>query len=149
MSVFAGQGENGQENTYVVPTNVTIPLNVTAPDKCHSSPRHMSRPTTILSRQMSQPQTNVTTALSKCHSQPQMSHHCLDNVTANDKCDNFASTNVTANDKCHNITMISTTNDTTSRQMSVVISFGQSLFHRSVVEYFTWPETHNIFIFKK
>ena len=38
----------------------------------------------------------------KCHSPRQMSQQPSTNVTANDKCHNFASTNVTANDKCHN-----------------------------------------------
>ena len=79
----------------VVQTNVTIPLNVTAPDRCHNNPRQMSQPTTnatILPRQLSQPTTNVTTlprqmsqlcldkklCLDKCHSQRQMSQLCLD-----------------------------------------------------------------------
>ena len=56
----------------VVPTNVTIPLNVTAPDKCHNSPRQKSQPTanvTTLPRQMSQPTANVTT-LPRQMSQP-------------------------------------------------------------------------------
>ena len=54
----------GGEWPIVVPTNVTIPLNVTALDKCHNSPRQMSQPSTnvtTLPRQMSQPSTNVTT----------------------------------------------------------------------------------------
>ena len=90
----------------VVPTNVTIPLNVTALDECHNSPRQMSQLTTnvtTLPRQMSQPSTNVTT-LPRQMSQP--------------------------------------------RQMPVVISPGQAgpLFHWSDVEYYTWSETHNIFI---
>ena len=53
--------------TCVVPTNVKIPLNVTAPDKCQNIPRQMPQRTTnirTLPRQMSQPTTfNVTTLL--------------------------------------------------------------------------------------
>ena len=82
----------------VVPTNDTIPLNVTAPDKCHNSPRQKSQPTTnvtTLPRQMSQPPTNVTTALDKCHSQRQMSQHCLD------KCHSPRQMAQLGLDKCH------------------------------------------------
>ena len=123
---------------HVVPTNVTIPLNVTALDKCHNSARQMSQPTTnvtTLPRQMSQPTTNVT-ALPRQMSQP------TTNVTTLPRQMSQPTTNVTT------LPWLPTTNVTTSRQMSVVISLGQAepLFHWSDVEYYTWSETHNIFI---
>ena len=64
--VDARHAPDKSQRTPIVPTNVTIPINVTANDKCHNSPRQMSQQTTnvtLLPRQMSQPTTNVTTLL--------------------------------------------------------------------------------------
>ena len=121
----------------VVPTNVTIPLNDTAPDKCHNSPRQKSQPTTnvtTLPRQMSQPTTNVTT-LPRQMSQP------TTNVTTLPRQMSQPTTNVTT------VSWLPTTNVTTSRQMSVVMHINWIGVTLSlVVEYYTWSVTHSIFI---
>ena len=122
----------------VVPTNVTIPLNVTAPDKYHNSPRQKSQPTTnvtTLPRQMSQPATNVTTL-------PRQMSQLTTNVASLPRQMSQPTTNVTT------VSWLPTTNVTTSRQMSVVmhITWTGWATLSLAVEYYTWSETQNIFI---
>ena len=121
-----------------MPTKVTIPLNVTAPDKCHNSPRQMSQPTTNvtkLPRQMSQPTTNVTTlprqmsqATINVTTLPRQMSHPTTNGTTWPRQMSQPTTNSTTlprqmsqpTTKLTTLPWLPTTNVTNSRQMSVV-----------------------------
>ena len=87
---------------------------------------------------MSQPPTNVTTALDKCHSQRQMSQHCLDKCHSQrqmsqpclDKCHSQRQMSQLCLDKCHSQRQMSQHYHDYQRQMSQTPDKCQSsLFH--------------------